>query len=47
MPRLFLLLLFFISAAAQAECSREYLDAQPLEVTPANDISIAYRSLGE
>lgn len=44
----FLLLLFLICAdSVRAEFSREYLDQQPLEISTANGISIAYRSLGE
>ena len=46
MSRLLLLFLVFISISVRAEFSRKFLDGQPLEVTPANDISIAYRSLG-
>lgn len=44
-----LLLLFFMvtSVSARAEFSREYLDQQPLEVTPANEISMSYLSLGD
>ena len=47
MSRLLLLCLIVATASARAEFSREYLDQQPLEVTPANNISVAYRSLGE
>ncbi len=46
MPRISVLITLFFAVSAQAEFSREYLDQQPLEVTPANNISIAYRSLG-
>jgi pimeloyl-ACP methyl ester carboxylesterase len=46
MFRLFLLFLILSSVSARAEYSREYLEQHPLEITPANDISIAYRSLG-
>ena len=44
-----LLLLFFMvtSVSARAEFSREHLDQQPLEVTPANEISMSYLSLGD
>ena len=44
-----LLLLFFMvtSVSARAEFSREYLDQQPLQVTPANEISMSYLSLGD
>jgi len=35
------------SVSARAEFSREYLDQQPLEVTPANEISMSYLSLGD
>ena len=47
MSRLLFLIFLFTTVSAKAEFSREYLDEQPLEVTPANDIFIAYRSLGE
>jgi pimeloyl-ACP methyl ester carboxylesterase len=47
MSRLLLLALMFTSVSTWAEFSREYLDQQPLEVTPANDISMSYRSLGD
>ena len=47
MSRLLLLFLMVTSVSAQAEFSREYLDQQPLEVTPANEISMSYRSLGD
>ena len=47
MSRLLLLLLIVTAVSAQAEFSREYLDQQPLEVTPANEISMSYRSLGD
>lgn len=47
MSRLLLFFLMFTSVSAWAQFSREYLDQQPLEVTPANDISMAYRSLGD
>ncbi|MFT4520607.1 MAG: pimeloyl-ACP methyl ester carboxylesterase [Halioglobus sp.] len=46
MFRVFLLCLVLGTASARAEFSREYLDQLPLLTTPANDISIAYRSLG-
>jgi pimeloyl-ACP methyl ester carboxylesterase len=46
MSRLLLLFLMVTSVSAWAEFSREYLDQQPLEVAPANGISVAYRSLG-
>ena len=44
-----LLLLFYMvtSVSARAEFSREYLDQQPLQVTPANEISMSYLSLGD
>lgn len=43
----FLLLSFLVCAyPVRAEFSREYLDQQPLEVSTANGMSIAYRSLG-
>ncbi|MDE0931567.1 MAG: alpha/beta hydrolase [Halioglobus sp.] len=47
MSRLLLLFLIVTAVSAQAEFSREYLDQQPLEVTPANEISMSYRSLGD
>jgi len=47
MIRPIFLSLLIIVCPARAEFSREYLDQQPLEVSPANGISIAYRSLGE
>ena len=47
MSRLLLLFLMVTSVSAWAEFSREYLDQQPLEVAPANGISVAYRSLGD
>jgi pimeloyl-ACP methyl ester carboxylesterase len=47
MSRLLLLFLMVTSVSARAEFSREYLDQQPLEVTPANEISMSYLSLGD
>ena len=47
MIRSIFLSFLIIVCPARAEFSREYLDQQPLEVSPANGISIAYRSLGE
>ena len=45
MSRICLFLLLLVSASAQAEFSRTYLDEHPLEVANANGISIAYREL--
>ena len=47
MSRLLWLFLMVTSVSARAEFSREYLDQQPLEVTPANEISMSYLSLGD
>jgi pimeloyl-ACP methyl ester carboxylesterase len=47
MSRLLLLFLMVTSVSVRAEFSREYLDQQPLEVTPANEISMSYLSLGD
>ena len=47
MARLLWLFLMVTSVSARAEFSREYLDQQPLEVTPANEISMSYLSLGD
>ena len=47
MSRLLLLFLMVTSVSARAEFSREHLDQQPLEVTPANEISMSYLSLGD
>ncbi|MDG2045658.1 MAG: alpha/beta hydrolase [Halioglobus sp.] len=47
MVRLSLFVLLFISVSAWAQFSREYLDKQPLRVTPANEISMSYLSLGD
>ena len=47
MSRLLLLFLMVTSVSARAEFSREYLDQQPLQVTPANEISMSYLSLGD
>ena len=47
MSRLLWLFLMVTSISARAEFSREYLDQQPLEVTPANEISMSYLSLGD
>ena len=47
MVRLSLFFLIFISVSAWAQFSREYLDKQPLEATPANEISMSYLSLGD
>ena len=47
MSRLLWLFLMVTSVSARAEFGREYLDQQPLEVTPANEISMSYLSLGD
>ena len=47
MSRLLWLFLMVTSVSARAEFSREYLDQQPLQVTPANEISMSYLSLGD
>lgn len=47
MARLLWLFLMVTSVSARAEFSREYLDQQPLQVTPANEISMSYLSLGD
>ena len=47
MFRLLWLFLMVTSVSARAEFSREYLDQQPLQVTPANEISMSYLSLGD
>ena len=47
MSRLLWLFLMVTSISARAEFSREYLDQQPLQVTPANEISMSYLSLGD
>ena len=46
MSRVLLVCLLFTTFAARGEYHRDYIDQQPLLTTPANNISIAYRSVG-
>jgi pimeloyl-ACP methyl ester carboxylesterase len=46
MSRVLLICLLFTTFAARGEYHRDYIDQQPLLTTPANNISMAYRSMG-